>query len=123
MATNVRALLAEVLQPLAASATVDPYLKAPESISKPAIMLGTSTVKPGPADTRAWTCDLYVVTPLTTPGPADDALDALLADVLDLLDANDTDRALFWESATRATYRDAYPCYLVSLTAHITPAA
>jgi hypothetical protein len=54
-------------------------------------------------------CTVYLVVATTEPGAADDALDALADKALPALD-----RVTTAITATRATYRDTHPCYVVT---------
>lgn len=70
---------------------------------------------------RKYTAALILVTPLTNPnGPADDDLDALLEDVLYVVD---NAPGLTWTAAKRGTYATSdgipiCPAYEVTITVH-----
>lgn len=124
MAATARALLAQVLAPLAAPAspsraTIESYLRAPETLAKRMVLISVEEVATSPAGLgmRDYSARLVVAVPTTTTGPADDDLDELLDDVLDLLDSNDVPNAVTWTKATRGTYRNSdAPAYLVDVT-------
>lgn len=70
---------------------------------------------------RRYRFGLVLVTPRVDPGgPADDELDALLEDVLHVLD-NTGPYEITWQTADRATYADArLPAYEITVTAYTT---
>ena len=79
------------------------------------IVVGLDKVEPSAyAHQRSYTLAVIYVCRLTTPGTADDALEAALEPLLDVLDAY---RFAEWTQAERGTYRDAFPCVTVTLTA------
>ena len=53
----------------------------------------------------------WAVTPLTEPGPADDALDTLLGDVLTALDA----LGIAWTRADHGVWNTTHPAYKIAL--------
>lgn len=120
MAATARALLAEVLEPLAADdLSVESYLRAPDTVAKRMVLISMEEVAPATAGLgmRDYQAQLVVVVPTTTTGPADDDLDQLLDDVLDLLDSNDIPNAVTWSKAKRGTYKDGVsPAFLVDVT-------
>lgn len=80
------------------------------------VVVGLDAVEPGMVigRMRAYGLVVILVSRLTTPGTADDALEDALETLLDHLDAYGFAE---WTKAERGTYRDAYPCVTVSLTA------
>jgi hypothetical protein len=79
------------------------------------IVVGQDAIRPGitAANTLQRGLVVIVVGRLTTPGAADDALEALTEEALGHLDA-----APFaaWSEATRGVYRESFPCYTITLT-------
>lgn len=124
MASTARELLAEALAPLAAEGAprrviVESYLRAPENLAARMVLISIEEVAPSPAASgvRLYTARLVVAVPTTKTGPADDDLDELLDDVLDLL-SSAVPAAVSWTRATRGTYKDGKsPAYLVDVTA------
>lgn len=55
--------------------------------------------------------DVWLFTGMTTDQAAYDALDLLLADVLDALDAN----GIRWTDATSGVWRDTHPAYRIAV--------
>lgn len=96
---------------------VEPYARN-AVIDAPCVMVRLDRVaKSGPW--RNYSAALLVLVPNVVED-ADDELDALLEDVLHVLD---TDAGpLTWTTAERATFNDAFPCYEVTLTVPIAPA-
>lgn len=77
------------------------------------VVLGTASVEPAgtACPWRTVKLDAWCVTPYTDPGPADDDLEALLADVLDALDA----AGIAWTTADRGVWLDSYPAFRVTI--------
>ena len=109
-----------VVEALAAVAALEPFDVVPYSRSKTiatrTVMVRVDTVRPaGPQ--RQYDLSLIVAVPETDPtGPADDALDAALELVLDVLDTGVEAVAIRFNQATRATLDEAYPAYRVEVT-------
>lgn len=80
------------------------------------VVVGLDSVEPGmtAGNVRGYGLVVILVCRLSTPGLADDDLEASLETLLDHLDAYPFAE---WIKAERGTYRDAYPCVTVSLTA------
>lgn len=79
------------------------------------VVIGQDAIRPGitAGDTFQRQLAVIVVGRLTTPGPADDALEALTETVLGYLDG--VPFAL-WHEATRGVYRESFPCYTITLS-------
>lgn len=94
-----------------ADVVVMPYARNISSPSKSTVMVRIDTMKPSPAAGALWSVDaaLVLVAAQTTPGPADDELDALLQDVLFALESQDVANAITWTEATRAVYGEPEP--------------
>jgi hypothetical protein len=85
-------------------------------ISKPVVMLKLQSVVPSPAAPGSAYLATYVLTviePKTDPGPAHDALDDKL---LELLAALQTVPGLIWTNAEWVMFSDTNPAYDISLT-------
>lgn len=99
------------------TATVMPYARQVDTISRRTVMLRIDRVNReprAPLAERRYTFALVLLTPLTTPtGPADDDLDAFLDDVLDAIDA--AQHLPSWTEARRAVYDERLPAYEVDL--------
>lgn len=91
-----------------------PYSRDIDPPSQPTVMVRIDEVTPSsqPQALRDYGFALILVASKTTPGPADDELDALLEDVLTALDASEQ---ITWSKATRATFNEQYPAYQVDL--------
>lgn len=118
MASTARALLTAMLAPLVNDGVVvRSYLDPPDTIAKPTVLVSVEKVRPSVAEgLREYEAQLLATVPQTTAGAADDAVDLLLDDLLDLLDSNDVPNAVAWSEAVRSTYRDSTPAYLLTLT-------
>lgn len=95
---------------------VEPYSRAGiEALSRPSILVKLTNVEPeptAPQAARRYTFELVLVSALTEAGPADDELEALLEDVLYVLEQHD--RFVF-VSATRGVYEGTNtPCWSVA---------
>jgi hypothetical protein len=113
--TTPRQMVIDALAPLLPDVDVVAYARNLDSLDRPTVMVAIHTVTPLPTPGvgfRTYTFELYVMTPLTTPGDADDELDATLEDLLAALD--DTGQ-LGWSDARRGTYEDAWPAYVVTV--------
>jgi hypothetical protein len=102
------------LEDLPENVRVVPYARS-MTIAGPTLMVRVDTVGPADAGHRFYGWSLIVAVPYTDPtGPADDALDASLEDVLYALEDVDF---LRFNTAERATLEDqSYPCYRIDVT-------
>lgn len=77
-------------------------------------VVGTDEVSPGQvmAGSRSYGLTVIVVGKLSTPGLADDHLEALLDEVLEVLDTLPWGQ---WTKATRATYLETHPAFVVTV--------
>lgn len=122
MANTARALVAQMLAPLSAPTRPRPvvvhkYLSPPETVAKHTVLLSVEEVRPAVAQgLREYDVALLLTVPKSMPGAADDELDLLLDDVLELLESNAVPNAVTWSKAERSTFREATPAYLVTLT-------
>lgn len=90
---------------------------------KPTVMVRIDAVRPSQAAGGLWQVDaaLVLIGTKTTPGPADDELDALLQDVLLGLDLPALD-GITWSEAKRALYGDpdpTNPAYEIAVSIHL----
>ena len=88
------------------------------------VMVRVDTVRPSQVAGSLWQVEaaLVLIGAKTTPGPADDELDALLQDVLYALDTEQVSGALSWSEAKRAVYGEpdpTNPAYEVAVSTHI----
>lgn len=97
---------------------VMPYARSIDSITASTVMVAIDEITPGPVPQAAWemTFALYCLTPMTTAGPADDELDALVLDVLFAMESSAIPNTVRWTKATRATWEEQYPAYRVDIT-------
>ena len=102
--------------------TMSPHMPVSlDAITVPAGWVRIASMTPG-AIPGAWYDATIVVTlavPQTEPGPADDALDDWLMDVLACLRVDDT-AGVRWQTATRAVLDDSWPAYEITCTATAT---
>jgi hypothetical protein len=115
----MRELVGLMLDPLPDTVHVEPYgSTGPETIAWPTVLVSVARIKPGPIlGARTCEAELLVVVPTDTAGPSDDELEQVLDQVLAVLDAASPGPAVTWSQAERATYRGAYPAYLITITA------
>lgn len=121
MASPARDEMVGLLQALLPSdIDVMPYAKNVDAIARSTVMVRIDEVTPSnmPQALRQYVFALLLLTPLTTAGPADDELDALLEDVLLALESSVNDNRAIWSKATRATYEDKFPAYQVDVVVH-----
>ena len=87
-----------------------------DGVSRPTLMLWQSEVRKLPAAPSQYevTVELRVVTPVESPHKADDALDLLLEQVLDVLEQHP---AVLWDSAERIALFDRFPAYKITVKA------
>ena len=97
----------------AAPATLD-------GLTGPTVILWTEQVSPGALPGTWWDVALTALgaVPRTEAGPADDDLDAALADVLAALETDDT-HGIRWTTADRGTLEGSWPAYTVHLVTTI----
>lgn len=108
-------VVAAVRAAMPADVTVLAYARDTDP-SGPVVMVRVDEVRPNAAQPQAlrdYTFGVLAVVPQTTPGSADDALDALLEDVLHGLDQAD---GLTWTTAARAVFEDRLPAYEVTVS-------
>lgn len=77
------------------------------------VVIGTAKVEPAGV-ACAWrtaSFDVWCVSPYSDPGPADDDLEQLLSDVLDVLDAAGVE----WTTAERGVWVETYPAFRVTI--------
>ncbi|CCH79084.1 hypothetical protein BN12_40054 [Nostocoides japonicum T1-X7] len=112
---TARAAVADLLtEHLPDDVDVIPYARNIDSPARSTVMLRLDEVTPGVASgLGTYTFALLLIAAKTSPGPADDELDALLEDVLYALDRL-SDAGVTWSSARRATYEDKNPAYEVT---------
>lgn len=96
---------------------IDPPLRS-------TVMVRIDKVRPSKVGSGLWEVDaaLVLIGAQTTPGAADDELDALLQDVLHALGSQAVANALTWTEATRAVYGEpepTNPAYEVAVNTHI----
>jgi hypothetical protein len=95
-------------------ADVYAYPAVLDNLTRPAVLLAP-THRSGPAQacpSGQLDLEVLVVSPITTPGPADDALD----DALDvILDALLTYPGTTLDPATRGVYLNAWPCWTLPI--------
>lgn len=79
------------------------------------VVVGQDAIRPGitSGDTLQRQLAVIVVSRLTTPGPADDALEDLAETVLGYLDGAPF---ALWHEAVRGVYRESFPCYTITLS-------
>lgn len=78
------------------------------------IVIGTGKVEPAGV-ACAWRTaefDVWCITPYTEPGAADDDLEQLLTDVLDVLDA----AGVAWDTAERGVWTETNPAFRVTIS-------
>lgn len=110
---------------LPSDVVVIPYARDIDPPSKSTVMVRIDTLRPSRAAGGLWQVDaaLVLIAARTTPGPADDELEALLQDVLYALNREDVATALSWTEAKRAVYGEpdpTNPAFEVAVTTHIT---
>jgi hypothetical protein len=105
---------------------VEPYARNIDPPLAPVVMVRLDKVRPSRTAGYLWDVDaaLVLVGPSTTPGAADDELDAALGDVLFALESGDIASLLYWTEATRATYGPTdgdptNPAYEITLSTRI----
>jgi hypothetical protein len=78
------------------------------------VVVGQDAIRPGitAGDTLQRQLSVIVVSRMTTPGDADDLLEALTEEVLGYLDDVPF---VAWVEAARAAYRESFPCYVITL--------
>lgn len=98
---------------------VKPYAGSLENLIGTVVMVRVDKVRRGTTGgLRAYDMALILVTGQTEPGPADDALDGALEDVLHALETGDLPDGVLIGDAERAVFADGtYPCYQINLTA------
>jgi hypothetical protein len=85
------------------------------TIAEPTVMVRVDIVTPAGA-CRDYAMSLIVAVPQTDPtGPADDALDDALEDVLYALDVNADAVGIQFKQAIRSVLDEAYPAYRVEV--------
>jgi len=115
----VRKTLIDALKPLLPSDwRLIPYATNLDTISRPVVMLRLKTIEKlaqAPLSHRTATFTLTVIEPRTEPGPADDALDDKLIDLLAAID--DFGAGLTWSTATSVVWGDpaSNPAYDIEL--------
>lgn len=96
---------------------VQAYADDVDPPARPLLMLRLDEITRPPAGPhhRLYTFGLIVLTPLTETGPADDQLESIVETVLYALDTAEPLGAVIWTAAKRASYRDTYPAFEISL--------
>lgn len=100
------------------------YARNVAAPTRSTVMVRIDKVTPSKVAGSLWQVEaaLVLIGAVTTPGPGDDELDALLQDVLVALDTN-LAGALTWSAATRATYAPdgeaTNPAYEVAVTTQV----
>jgi hypothetical protein len=109
--TGTRARVAAALAP--AFVHVIAYPRDVDQVQDPTAVVVVESVDPPSVACPApvVTLSVWVVTPLTEPGPADDAADTLLDAALSAL----TGAGITWTTAERAVWRDRNPAYRVTI--------
>lgn len=110
--TELAALLTAALPAARIVAYADDVSPEPEH---PVAVAYVAAVGPGSQLVTAallWQMEIRLAVAKTEPGKADDALDALLGDTLAALDASPV---FLWTTATRGTYLETFPCYVVNV--------
>lgn len=103
---------------------VQPYARNIDPPLRTTVMVRIDKVRPSKVAGGLWEVEaaLVIVGAQTTPGSADDELDAALQDVLFALDTQKVANALTWTEATRAVYGEpdpTNPAYEVAVNTHI----
>ena len=112
---TARALVLEQLATLELDATVIPYGRSLDTVTEQTLMVRVDSVAKGQGIIwRSYSVALLVIVPYTDPARAEDALDALLEDVLFELEKPTT--PLVWTAAQRAVFQEQWPCYEVTLS-------
>lgn len=96
---------------------VSGYPREPITVRNPTVLLWQSAVVPflaGDEPTYRCSVELWLLTPVTDPVKADDALDDILDDLLSALDAYP---ALTWDRAERSTLNEKYHGYRITAEA------
>lgn len=103
---------------------IEPYARNITPPQLPTIMVRVDELRPSRAVGAMWdvTAALIVIEPQTTPGPADESLDAALADVLFALDTEELAEKLRWTVAKRITFKaseepeaPSFPAYEITI--------
>lgn len=115
---SARRLLATALEAgLPYGWQVTGYPTTLDNVTRPTVMVWTSRLEPSNQigrDRVMVTLDVWVLTGITAPGQADDALDAQLLAVLAVLHGLEW---IDWTSAERGVLEDKYHGYRLSTTA------
>lgn len=115
--TSPRRLLVTALAAALPAWEITGYPVIPDAVTRPTVMVWTSSLEPalqvGRDRIRA-ELDVWVLTGITVPGKADDALDAQLVDVLEVLHGLEW---LDWTRAERGTLNDTFHGFRVSAVA------
>lgn len=117
---TARSVVLEQLAGLNIDATVIPFGRSLENVGGSTLMVRVDSVSKGQGPVwRTYSVALLLIVPFKDdPERAEDALDALLEDVLFELEQDTT--PLVWSAATRAVFQDQWPCYEVTLSVPVT---
>lgn len=99
---------------------VIPYSRKLTNLERPAVLVKVEKVRPSKRahGWREFDVTLILAIPQTDPnGPADDLLDGLLEDLLDLLESADADAlGVQWREATRTVLDETFNAYEIATT-------
>lgn len=109
--TLPRTQLATMLATALPGVRIIPYaVKA--TLTSDTLMLSVAKVAPSTAGrARDYEIAVLAVVPYLDPATSEDALDALLEDVLLVLDTELSPVGIRWTTATRVVYADTWPAY------------
>jgi hypothetical protein len=110
---DARTQLAGLLEHALPDVDVVVDARSPEQLPRRRVVLLSRSVDPSPVACPVPVLELeaWAITPLTTPGRADDDVDDFVDDVLDALDDSD----VVWTSCERGLWADAYPCFRITI--------
>lgn len=118
---SARSIVAQKLsEGLAEDVLVWPYYKSLDHVLSPTVVVALKSLSPSIL-ANAWyqaRVTLIAVVPQQDSPNADDELDALLADVLAVLETDDF-QGITWETATRAVLDDIYPSFEIELVLYL----
>lgn len=119
---TARAALDALIRPhLPAGIDLVTYSRDLGTVTRSTVMLRLDRVTPGPASGfRNYSFALVLVAAKTAPGPGDDELEALLEDVLFIVENKLGEVAVTWTEAQRGVFppdTQAYPAFELPVTA------
>jgi hypothetical protein len=93
--------------------TVVPFSRNVDAPDRRTVIVEVDTVTPASTACPGVVVDLavWLITPYTDPGPADDDLDAFLGDVVTVLDL----AGVNWTTAKRGVWGESYPAYRMTV--------